>query len=79
MTSAWTDTRWEACEWIAHVSPLFPFACNGWAVPEPGCGVVGVFGWERPGWVEGSAATEARNGLLSAGSPLRGEALTGEE
>ena len=38
------------------------------AVPEPGRGVVGAFGWVRPGWVEGSAATKARNGLLAEGA-----------
>ena len=40
-------------------------AGNVSAVPEPGHGVVGVFDEGRTGWVEGSAATEARNGLLN--------------
>ncbi len=38
------------------------------AVPEPVRGEVGVFGVERTGWVEGSGATEARNGLLAVGT-----------
>ena len=50
---------------------------NGSAVPEPVRGVVGVFGVERTGWVEGSAATEARNGLLAAGGPITAKPITG--
>lgn len=50
-------------------------AHNVSAVPEPVRGVVGVFGVERTGWFEGSAATEARNGLLAAGGPITSGSL----
>ena len=40
-------------------------SANVSAVPEPGCGVERALDVGRPGWVEGSKATGARNGLLS--------------
>ena len=52
---------------------------NVLAVPEPVRGVVGVFGMGRTGWVEGSVATEARNGLLTAGSPITAKPVTGRD